>query len=247
MLPNSFLFKAVYQNEDLPPPYKHTYIVEVHTSTNGLKINYSLHYLDREKIDEEEIYAEGFTLEDDFNWKGELKSTWRDYTLEFLKKTTFQDSKQSPLSIQLSGQSTVHSPDNIQDWDYFMQELTQAIFEEGGREAPLEITYAEISKHSKLFLSFVISFAERSLVLFKNTEGKEVEKKLDWKVSKNIMNTVYSLEYIGEKALLNPPKKEGKFIDIGEGAWYQFGVAVLNPRKKTDILLNLEKMVKGFL
>lgn len=241
----SLLFKVTYENEELPPPYKHSYTIQVATSSKDLTISYDLKYLDRDSIDDEEIFAEGFTLEDDFKWEGELKPVWKEYLTDFLKKSSFNKADiTSDLKFVFPENNSPQSPQNIKEWEYLLQELTQAIFEEGGREAPLELNFAEISKESNKLISLIISFAERSLILLETVGGKEKVKKLDWKESKYILNTVYSIEYLGEKALLSPPKKEGKFIDIGEGAWYEFGVAALNPRKKNNVLDKLEKIFK---
>jgi len=240
------LFKVIYQNEDVPPPYKHTYTIEVSALPAGLGIKYNLEYLERDTLDDEEIFDEGFTLDDNYKWEGLLNVVWKEFINDFLNKTTFKPSSGgSHLVIHLSRDTDPKTPSNLKEWEYMLQELTQAIFEESGREAPLELTFAEIIKTKKVLISFVVSFAERRLTLFENINKVEKEKIIDWNESKELMNTVYSLEYLGEKALVKPPKKEGKFIDIGEGAWYQLGVAALNPKKNKDLLEKLETLFKS--
>ena len=235
------LFRATYEDETLPPPYRNTYTIEANLLTDGLEVSYDLKYLERDTIDEQEIFTEGFTLEDDFEWKGKLKLVWRSFVEDLVKRSSWKRApKNAILKLDLAAEQSA-IPENLDEWLYALQELTQAIFEEAGREAPLEITYREISKEKKFENTIIISFAERSIQSVQVTDGKVRKQSKTWKESRKIMEVVYSADYLGENALLNEPKKPGKYINIGEGAWYEFGSGVQNPGKK-NMLLEIEKI-----
>jgi hypothetical protein len=237
----ALLLKATYEDETLPPPYKNTYTVEANLLPDGLDVSFELKYLERDTIDEQEIFAEGFTLDDDFKWKGKLKLTWKTFMEELVEKSSWKKAhKKSPLKIELKDQAT-SVPENLDEWLYVLQELTQAIFEEAGREAPLEVTFLKIEKENKFENSLLVSFADRNVQSIQVINGKVSKGNKSWKESKMMMELIYRADYLEEKAILKAPSKPGKFINIGEGAWYEFGVGVLNPGKK-NLLNEIEKI-----
>jgi hypothetical protein len=239
----ALLFRATYADETLPPPYNNTYTIEAMSVADGLEISYDLQYLERDSIDEQEIFTEGFTLDDDFRWKGKLNLTWRTFFEDLIQKSSFKKApKNSVLKVELQDKP-LSFPENAEEWLYVLQELTQAIFEVAGRESPLEVTFLQIDKETKFENSIVVSFADRSVSSIQVSDGKVSKQNGNWKESKKIMETIYSADYLGEKALLEAPSETGKYINIGEGTWYEFGVAVLNPGKK-DLLTEIEKIFK---
>jgi hypothetical protein len=243
-LENSLLFKAIYKDDTIPPPYKNTYSLEVRSVSDGLLVDYDLKYLERETVDEDEIYLEGFTSNDDFSWKGKLGLSWKKFMEEFVRDSSFKAKTQShiPLKVEIPGTENPRTPENPEDWQYVLQEFTQAIFEEAGKEAALEIIFLNISKEKTTEVSAVISFADRTFSMIYQAEGKVNKTKKDWKESKYLMQTVYNLEYLEGKALNSSPTKPGKYINTGDGAWYELGKSVINPGKKINLLAQLEKL-----
>jgi hypothetical protein len=238
------LFKATYEDDTLPPPYKNSYTIEARLLPDGLEVIYDLKYLERDTIDEQEIFTEGFTLDDDFKWKGKLKLTWQTLIEDLLNKTSWKGAENnSVLSVEIK-EGISSTPDNLDEWLYFLQELTQAIFEEAGREAPLEVSFLKIEKDVKFENSLIISFANRTFQSIQVLNGKVSKQNKSWKESRKIMERIYAADYLGDKAIPEVPIKPGKYINIGEGTWYEFGVAVVNPGKK-NLIGEIEKIFQS--
>src|SRR5688572_9901646 len=65
-----------YDSGIVPPPYSHVFRLMLDWSNGDLDVVLDLHYTDREDLTNEEILDEGFTLNDDYSYKGTLNTVW---------------------------------------------------------------------------------------------------------------------------------------------------------------------------
>lgn len=236
-----------------PPPYAHEYQLVIDFS-GQLQTSFQIKYTEREQLTEEEIVEEGFTLYDDFEWKGMLPKAWKPAILDVVASTnhlfdTPKAESQQVLELKLdyeNNETEKGIPDNLESWEYFSQEIIQAIYEISKKELPLEISYVEQSGNDKQLIRIQPRFSHRSLTVTREKDGKKEEKSLKWDQLLSLLQTVYLPDYDPEKAKQKLPNKPGKYIDQGDGLWYKLGSAVSNPSKKKDAVGELEKMFRSF-
>jgi hypothetical protein len=258
-------FEATYRTENIPAPYRYQYKLSIDfnpeniDSAENSQVEYSLQYLDREDMEKEDIIEEGFSINDDFEWSGKIPSVWISELKNMLKNTSWsnghkaeKEESKSSLSLKITDSSEViqeYIPANKESWEYFLQELIQAIYETCQKESPLEVKYKEIDDQKKETLILIKPFfSSRTLeVDIKNDQSDWNKKELSWNNLKPLLKSVYFPDYDYEYALEKVPKKSGKYIDNGEGVWYEFGVGVKNPDSKSDSLQKLEQSLKELL
>ena len=138
-----------YQTQNLPAPYAYAVVADIEIA-DKLVIDFTLTYLDRQDLSDEEIVGEGFTNEDDFSWKGTLGHVW----VELINDLVRHNRDDRPM-----GDFYLHIADDhagfpdITD-DLIVQELIQAVYEAGGHEAPLSISICEIDRPTTLIWKF---------------------------------------------------------------------------------------------
>lgn len=243
-------FNINFKTKDIPAPFAHTISLEGKYKKTGLEIELNIKYIGREELEEEEIFEEGFTLEDDFNWKGELSSVWYTEIMELIDKGNLSSSKEDTdpteeiiVSLNFSEEKNKEIINN-KKWIYFLQEIIQAIFEVSGKELPLEIVILNISKdkvQNLLFLTFYFSAREVNLKLL-NSSNEELLIKNEWNSFQDFLKHLYTPEFIPEKAIFDVPKAQGTYIDPGEGVWFKLGEGIINPGK-TEVILPLRERV----
>lgn len=238
-----------YFTPDLPPPYGYNYLLTAAIEKEGLKVKFRLEYIDREELEEEEILAEGFTLDDDFSFEGSLPDVWKNELLAQLAKTSFLkgNPEQYPIHLKLNAPDETYEgyPSDYDHWEYFLQELVQGIFEAGMKERPLELTFRSIDhKKQQEVITLKVSFLSRTAVKSMERSGKKVESTIAFKDLKKVLKAVYMPDYIQETAHKKLPEKPGKYINPGDGLWYEFGKSLLNPDPAFDSLGKAESLLK---
>lgn len=203
--------------DDLPPPYCYRYKMDIELAKEAL-INFSVEYYGREELDLDEIEAEGFSENDDFRWKGALPLHWKEELERQLGATVEGKSKSGAgILVFRQGKPQDRKPDSTRDFEYFVQELIQAIYEVSGRQNSLTIKmlYNSPDKRVEQYELFV-SFYERKAVLVGPDKSK---KEVEWTKTQKTLETLfqYDLEPVSD----TPPKKEGFFIDSGDNFWYR--------------------------
>lgn len=242
--------KIAYHTPALPPPFSYAYTITVKYVQKGLDFDFVLTYVDRDEIEEEEIFAEGFTLEDDYQSEGTLPTAWAGALEEQIRKTSWvNDKKDAPLAIKIVDKDNrvfEGAPADMASWEYFLQELMQGVFEVGKKELPLEVQYREVvNKADDLAIKLQVSFAERtSHVTYTKGAEQSRKKPLPWKDLKKFLKSIFTPDYFTEMARPQLPSKKGRYINPGDGKWYEFGKAVQSPSKKVDSLLLLENQFK---
>lgn len=238
-----------YHTPDLPPPYCYAYALEAKFTPSGLEFTFKLTYTDRDELDEDEIFEEGFTLNDDHEGKGTLPKAWTETLKVLIRRTTWTNNKKH-LALRVKIEDIENnvfegSPADIASWEYLLQELQQGIYETNKREYPLDFRYREVEKTGELAIALHASFSQREAYITYTRDGSPEKKQpLPWKDLKKLLKAIYTPDYLPENAQDGFPTKRGKYINPGDGQWYMFGKAVLNPSAKVDSLTLLEKQLK---
>ncbi len=227
---------------EVPPPYAHAYKISLSKSNSKenkniteniteLKVNFEIEYIFREGLSNEEILAEGFSENDDYHWEGVLPAVWLTEIESFLAKTSYQHEVLNDLYLKINDDKK--TPENLEEWQYFVQELVQAIYEKAAHSLPLLIRLrsVETDKNTdknavKNGITLVLepSFVERKVIasLKKNKEKHQIIP-ISWEHFGLTLQKIYQLEYLQEKAREEEPQKNGFFIDNGQGFWYEEG------------------------
>lgn len=241
----------------VPPPYHYAYQLEIKPGEPDTPCSYAIQYLHREELSEDEILEEGFTLNDDWKWQGNLPQKWQEALLDLIKKQSWPKKPEKPkaetslMLISLSNREGkvlfegIPADPNL--WEYFIQELIQAIYELAEKEAPFRLAYKEISSGNPgLEILIEASFAQRTISASRQEENdRKIKVHPDWRELKNMMKLVFLPDYDYDKASEQEPKKRGKYINTGEGLWFKFEEGLTEPDKKSQTLSRLEGMLKG--
>lgn len=215
----------------LPPPFSHQVDLQATKKEGEWLLSYQLHYLDRQDLSEEELFEEGFTMDDDFQWEGILPINWIDHLAHTLSVTTLpkdqeESAKQEPrVYIQAQDKkegSLSGVPADAGRWEYLLQELLQALFELSGYEKPLEIAYRQVKKNEPGWtVSLEASFATRAAKVSSTRDGNGSanSEAISWTEVKEIMKRIYHFEFDNTWAKPNMPNKRGQYLFLGEGGW----------------------------
>lgn len=234
-------FEIKYETaSDIPPPYCYYYHIHGQVTRRGLETDFAWVYHNREELSQEEIEEEGFTGQDDFSWKGVISAAWQQPLEKLLKATRFTantDEQAAFLEVDFrtkEGKTLRGTPVNLPEWEYFLQELVQCIYETAGKEAPLLIRYKKVTPETTLFCSIKMQFAERkvSLQMRKGTDAMR-RKEENWETMKQVLEQIYSLDFQPEAAEKREPSHEGLYIDAGEDTWYDLKKAATSAQKQT--------------
>lgn len=215
----------------LPAPYAYFYTLTARPTANGsLDIDFSITFPDRDDIDDDELMAEGYTRDDDFGWAGRLPNAWQRALTDLVDKTRLrplveddlhEDDPFLELTIALpNGQQAQGTPrGNVDDWLYLVQELMQAAYEAGGREAAFMLHFLDTDGSSPLEIDLIASFAERSIQVKRIQKPNEQQKTIPWSRLSSIMEEVYRHDYPDEP-LLKRPRQAGQWLNLGADEWY---------------------------
>ncbi|MBO0929639.1 hypothetical protein [Fibrella aquatilis] len=229
------LLKIRFQSAGMiPPPFTHYYTLEAKsTAANALHIDFSITYTDREELDEEDITGEGFTLNDNFSWAGTLGRAWLLVVENLVEKTRLKPLREDELSekddfLEVTMATTGSNgkppqPGTPTDADAFLypvQELIQAIYEAGGKEKPFELSYLSYAQTGDRELHIQASFANRDVQVITVQNRQEKRKTMPWEALNPLMANVFAYDYNPEDGLAKPPKRDGHFLSIGTGVWF---------------------------
>ena len=215
----------------LPAPYANFYTLAARPAFKDfLQVDFAITYPDREDIDEDELIAEGFTPTDDFSWSGRLPNTWQKAVAGLIMKTKLQSVDEEELDEdtdfweltvqQLDGRTEQGRPENVDDWQYLMQELMQAAYELANKERPFELTYYDYGRNESLETRLTASFADRVIKVQSTQNRQNRSKTLPWQELQRIMNAIYSVDFDPESALYQPPRRDGQWLNLGSDEWY---------------------------
>jgi hypothetical protein len=233
----------------IPAPYSYYYLLELNNLEKEVGVNLTLSYLDREELDEESILDEGFTLHDDYTWKGELPQVW----LAELEKMLGKDSLTVKDKIsetdnfieveitQKESEKVVLYPIDREKWDYFLQEIIQSVYEVSKKELPFELEYLSIGQKKTMNILLKASFSIRTFTI---KSGENEPTVVSWKWVNEVMSTVFRAEFLMEEALEAIPKQPGTYLAIGDGLWYPMYTAIVEPTNKSKVLPKIDALFK---
>lgn len=217
----------------------------------GLRVKYEIAYLHRDELSEEEIFDEGFTLNDDWAVEESLPAVWSQALNEQLRHHPLRqrtNGAEGPsLEVQVKGEAEftgyLAEPE---PWSYFLQELIQALLEASGQEMPFKLHYLEVeNKEVHKEVELEASFVERSISVRTSKAGKpKREKNIAWDRLSEIMQLVFVPDYDYEKAIGHWPKRSGTYLNTGEGLWFEWGKSLTEPKGESSSLLRLKSLIK---
>lgn len=225
------LLHTRYQSAGIvPPPYAHFYELTARPgATGGVQVDFSITYIDRETLDEEDITGEGFTLTDNFSWSGTLGGAWLTVLETLVVATALDPFNEARLgdadaflevTIEQNETKTSGTPTHTDAFLYPVQELIQATYEAGGKEKPFELRYCHYRQQQDLELLVQAVFADRHLTLTVVENRREDRRTLPWAMLKPLMGRVFAHDYDPAESLAKPPRRDGHFLNIGAAEWY---------------------------
>ena len=239
----------------IPPPYSHEYVIVCNEADSVLALSIKLTYLDRDELTIDEIAEEGYTENDDFEWTGTLNLIWQEVLMSLLERTKPSTHKKKSnenwveiMWTEANGESHTLSPSNAQEWEYSSQELIQAIYETAKIESPLKLIYLKkLPQRPDIQLEMTILFADRSVRTTMQVGEVKKDKLLDWHELHPLLKTIYTGEFLAEKATSANPQKPGRYINVGDGLWYEFGKSLQNPNGNNRFLHDVETKLDNLL
>ena len=218
-----------YDSGIMPPPYSHVFRLEISLNTNPLKVSLDMHYTDREELTPEEIFDEGFTLEDDYTFKGEIDAIWsgvfaKAYQAAKWSGKSLNDAGITITPIEAGRQGKVKVPADQEAWLILAQDLIQAIYETNKKELPLTIHYRQIVNDTPQDCSITVKFSNREVLFTENGQSRT----LNWDYTIQLMKVIFTPDYHYDIAKEEPGKKRGAYINCGDGYWHELGKGVEN-------------------
>jgi len=220
-----------YHTGAVPPPYCFEYSLEIAPREDKLEVTFNLTYLDREELELEEILEEGFTENDDYSWTGELALPWKKVLLSKLDTksissiSNIQTSEQLQLVLHKNNEEKVFEL-NASDWNIFLNEFIQAIYETAGKELPLHLCIAHVQNGSASYYHLDFLFSLRKLILRIEEKNSPIKhKKGDWDAGGNLMKLLFNLDYEAVGSWDKIPRTDGWYIDLGEEIWLDLEAA----------------------
>jgi hypothetical protein len=241
-------FKLFYESpSDIPAPYHFEALFEFKSFEND-KLELSLHvqYVEREDFSSEELIAEGLSVEDKFEWSGDLPIIWKNrLALSFSKyKSGSCDPKDAEPFIAIeAANSSTYVPRFLDFEENLIQELMQAIYEVAGKEYPLFLGF-QFKDENDTWNKYQgeMSFANLNFT-YSNSSG-QVETISDWDKLQDIVNTVFIAEFITDKALEDLKKSSSFAVFPGDGFWYIAGDSLRKPSGNTNYFDILEMKLR---
>ena len=241
-------FKLFYESpSDIPAPYHFEALFEFKSFEND-KLELSLHvqYVEREDFSSEELIAEGLSVEDKFEWSGDLPIIWKNrLALSFSKyKSGSCDPKDAEPFIAIeAANSSTYVPRFLDFEENLIQELMQAIYEVAGKEYPLFLGF-QFKDENDTWNKYQgeMSFANLNFT-YSNSSG-QVEIISDWDKLQDIVNTVFIAEFITDKALEDLKKSSSFAVFPGDGFWYIAGDSLRKPSGNTNYFDILEMKLR---
>lgn len=235
-----------YDSGAMPPPYSHIFKLKIGFGKHFLDTQLDLVFTDRDEISDDEIINEGFTMDDDYHFQGEIPKVWEKPLRELYSKSKWSNKKLDEeggiklLAKDSQGQIVRTIPLNQEDWQYFSQDYIQAIYEITQKEAPLTIQYLIREKGTVNEISLTVKFSVRKIEARVNGVSKEA----DWDESKELLSFIFLPDYDYGIATESKPNQKGEFIECGDGFWHDMQKGVINIDDSFDAV---GKIKKGFL
>jgi hypothetical protein len=230
----------------IPPPFSYQAQLRLDIEQGQLQAHLQLIYTDRDEVDLEDILDEGFTENDDFDWKGTLQAAWIPSIEKIVKETRLNQEEVDETTdfVEVTIDSETGTPENLESWRYFYQELTQVVFETAQKEAPLRIQYRKMSEQDTKGWQLEMSFETRKATILPPA-GQPQE--LGWEEGGGLIALLFMGEFDPDEADTREPKKKGMYVETGDGLWYKLGHSLRNPHGNRSFLAELERTFGQYL
>jgi hypothetical protein len=222
---------------NVPPPYSYRYKFTLKPTPQTLLADIAIVYTDRDEVQADEIEAEGFTENDDFSWKGSLETVWQKEIEKMLLNSKITNTKVGDESdlLVLEYDNEKGVPSSLQKWLFLAQELVQATYETAKKERPFELLILKKDKDQQTEAKLTASFVNRTIVV----EGLQTPKTIDWRELSGMMETIFAPDYVEKEASEEKPTKNGLYISMGDGLWYEVGKQIVEPGRKSQLVPKL--------
>lgn len=193
-----------YQTQNLPAPHAFSAYLELQSDDNeNVTIACQINYLDREDLSEDEIINEGYTLDDDLCWEGELGTNWN-LLFSHFSQLVYR-SEPTPSAYLHVVLDKIEKGYPKEDQEILMNALIQGIFEAIGKEAPLQIDVAISPAHIR---TLVWCFKDRTFTLD--------QKERIWEQSQPLMASLYEMEFDSDAASDHASENSIQYQNTGE-------------------------------
>jgi len=234
-----------FDTKSLPAPFSHRYKLSLEKSGDSLSADLNLEYYGREELSDEDILDEGFSESDDFQWRGILPPIWTLVIIDKLQATNWKKKAEDQdidffLRVRHTEGSEMLWPADNRQWQNFAQELIQAIFELGKKEAPLNIQFLNIENTRRSY-TIEFKFAERVAQII---DSEKRQKSMDWYEGQRLLKYIFAFDYLPEDAI-DKPTKPGNYLNPGDGFWYEPDGA--EQKSDAEKRQRLVETLKGYL
>lgn len=231
-----------YHYLDVPAPFCYSKSLNISTTDTTLDIDYLLSYTDREDFSQDELQEEGFTGDDNESWKGTLHRNWMETLSTLLDSPKGEKASSANECIVHVDNVLIETYGNESRWDYFIQEITQAIYETATWEQPLSIRFCKKETDKAPIQKLTISFATKTAEL--NTGNKESIKTIDWATIQQLLKLYYLQEFREGDHTNKIPDQTGIYSDPSDGFWYKIdnSSAILNKTQRETLHTILEEI-----
>lgn len=220
-----------YSSGETPPPFSHVFKIKLSFEKNFVNTQFEINYTHREDLSETDIVSEGFTLDDDFRFVGEVPQVWQAPFKKLYSQSKWSNQKSlgeeggiKVLAKDRHDKLVRGIPSNQGEWLYLAQEFIQAIYEVSKKEAPLTIRYKVIEEKKVWLYEMHVKFSIRKIDMKLN--GSEIP--LEWEKAKELLASIYLPDYDYAIGKASEPTMIGSYIDCGDGIWHDFRTGVFN-------------------
>jgi hypothetical protein len=208
---------------DIPPPHCFHADILLTLQADGIcQFQFRQEFTDREELPKEEIEAEGFSLNDDFEGQGELPALWWEALSQLLNKSQWKEAAHGQVLLQSPDGSDWLEPVEPSRWEHWLEELIQACLEAGGKEAPLEMALGKLEKnqfYEKVHLQW--SFVHKEIQAEVSNGTRASFALLDWDEAQAALKS-WTEEEAGQRDLYQLPGSRGWYWLINDDVWLPY-------------------------
>lgn len=187
------VLEIAYQTQNIPAPFAYEALFKIDLSLD-VQVSFELNYLDRDELTDDEIINEGFSLNDDFLWNGNLGSNWKPLLLSRFKNFNYQNKPSENFYIYVLIDGKEKGFLALEN-DLLLQELMQGVFESSGKEDALTLRFYENDIETTVTWKFSLRELLVNNILTNWTHGN------------TLMQEVYSSNLEELKSYLKPKNK----------------------------------------
>ncbi|MFO7826214.1 MAG: hypothetical protein R6V72_19925 [Cyclobacterium sp.] len=235
-----------YITGEVPPPFSHVFKLKMSFGKNFVNTQFDIQYTGRENLNPEEITDEGFTMADDYSYKGEIPNLWENIFKKLYSSSKWSNQKAlgdkggiKILAKDIHGKITRDIPLNQDEWYLTCQDFIQAIYEISKKEAPLCIRYKSIHPSQEINIDLLFRFSIRKVEAKVNNQVKSME----WEKGRDLASLIFIPDYDYGLAREEAPTQEGQYLDCGDGLWHNFETGIINLDEEFDAK---EKIMEAF-